>query len=358
MAQPLKLVLVALLAFALFNQTSQAEKVYGLYTAVWPVESQSSAIRAQAIKKSFEQALIRVSGSREVLRSPSIKNVVANAEQYLRRYSYQKLSAAEQMIYEKPLLLKGTFDKAAILRALKQASQPIWGEERPSGIFWVAYESNGQRRIASEETAFISAGLEIAADSRGLPVSLPLMDIDDQAALEVTDVWGRFEEPIESASERYARDYWVAGQLSKSNGQWQGSWLISIQGRSERFSTVGMTSYEAMNAAVNRVADTLSSKLAVVLSEHAQEVLISVENLRDFESFAGLQKFLNSLAMVKSASAVEVAGDTVLFKVESLTAPQNLIEAITLGNNLQRPDFGFESTDSLRGDFHFIWGMP
>lgn len=358
MSQPLKLIFIALLAFVLLNQTSQAEKVYDLYTATWPVESQSSAIRAQAIKKSFEQALVRVSGSREVLRSPSIKGAVANAEQYLRRYSYQKLSAAEQMIYGKPLLLKGTFDGAAILSALKQASQPIWGEERPSGIFWIAYENNGTRKIASDETAYINAGLKIAAAKRGLPVSLPLMDIDDQAALEVSDIWGRFEEPIESASERYARDYWVAGQLAKSNGQWQGSWLVSIQGRSERFSTVGMTSYEAISAAVNRVADTLSSKLAVVLSEYAQEVFISVENLRDFESYASLQKFLNSLAMVKSASAVEVAGDTVLFKVESLTAPQNLIEAIKLGNNLQRSDFGFEPTDSLRGDFHFIWGTP
>ncbi|AOE50118.1 hypothetical protein KS2013_1406 [Kangiella sediminilitoris] len=358
MAQFLKLILMVLAATVAFSQPSKAEQVPDLYSATWPVDSQSSALRTQAIKKSFEQTLIRVSGDRNVLRSPTVRDAVEDAEQYLRRYSYQKLSAAEQMIFEKPLLLKGTFDKSSILRLLKQASKPIWGEDRPSGIFWIAYETSGLRKIASDEVAFINAALNISAEKRGLPITMPLMDIEDQSALEVADVWGRFESPLERASQRYSRDYWVAGSLSRNSSQWQGSWLFTYQGRSERFSTVGRTSFEAINAAVNRVADSLSAKLAVVLSEHAQEIFISVENLRDFESFAGLQKYLNSLAMVKSASAVEVAGDTVLFKVESLTAPQNLIEAITLGNNLQRSNYGFEPIDSLRGDFHFIWETP
>lgn len=336
----------------------KAETVNNLYTATWPVESQSSSLRAEAIVKSFEQALVRVSGSHDVLRSPTIRAALSNAKNYMRRYSYQRLSAAEQMIYEKPLLLKGTFDKSAIIELLKSASQPVWGEERPSGLFWIAFEKDGLRKIANEESLLMSAGLDIAAQSRGLPVILPLMDIEDQNSLSISDVWGGFAESISAASERYARDYWVAGRLSNDNGQWQGRWLVTLYGRTQSFTTNGLTSYEVIDAAVDRVADSLSSKLAVVLSEHVREVMISIENIKDFQSFAKLQKFMNTLGMVRSAGAVKVSGDTVLFKVESLTAPQNLIEAIKLGNNLRlvEPTFGFE--DAVKGDFHFILGTP
>lgn len=357
-----------------FIKPAKAERVQNLYTGSWPVQDQSSSARHQAISESLLQALVRASGSRDVSRSPVIQSALANAEDYLRRYSYQRLSAAEQMIYEKPLLLKATFDRHSILELLKSASLPIWGEERPSGLFWIAYGDDSKRQVANEESQFIKAGLMIAAKSRGLPVTLPMMDIDDQMALETSDIWGRIESPITAASKRYARDYWVAGQLLETSNQWQGRWLMSINGRTENFSTSGLTSYEVIQAAVNRVADSLSSKLAVVLSEDAQEVLISVENITDFTTFARIQQHLNSLSMVRSASAIEVSKDTVLFKVESLTSPQNLIEAIKIGNNLQRSESGFgyderysdgygEGIDGnnarkLRGDFHFVWGTP
>ena len=188
------------------------------------------------------------------------------------------------------------------------------------------------------------------------------MDIDDQMAVEISDVWGRFETPIEEASKRYANDYWVAASLEDNGQQWLGTWKVNLHGRTQSFSTSGLTAHEAVQGAVNRIADSLASKLAVVLSEQAQNVMISVENIQDFESFAQVQQFLNSLGMVRSASAVEVSQDRVLFKVESLTAPQNLIEAIKLGNNLQRsePSFGGfgNSGEQLRGDFHFVWGQP
>lgn len=362
------LVLALLLALALVPV--KAEKIQDLYTATWPVESQATSVRAQAIQNSLQRALIRVSGSQNVARSPAIKSALSNAESYLRRYSYQRLSAAEQMIYEKPLLLKATFDKQSIISLLKSASLPIWGEERPSGLFWIAFENDSERRIANDETDFIQSSLSIAAQSRGLPVTLPLMDIDDQMTIETSDVWARLETPLNNASERYQRDYWVAAKLLQENGQWQGTWLVNMKGRTDSFSTSGLTAYEAIQGAINRIANSLSSKLAVVLFEEAQEVTISVENIQDFTAFAKVQKFLNSLGMVRSANAVEVSQNTVLFKVESLTSPQNLIEAIKLGNNLQRSESGFSSNsgfdnglsnsfgEQLRGDFHFVWDAP
>ncbi|GAA4364891.1 DUF2066 domain-containing protein [Kangiella marina] len=357
----LMLMVVAFITAFALSSAAKAERLTDLYTATWPVASQSSSERAQAIRNSLQQALIRASGSRNVARSPAVQSALADAESYLRRYSYQRLSASEQMIYEKPLLLKATFDKQSIVSLLKSASLPIWSEDRPAGLFWIAFDNGQERRIVSEQTQLMAAGLEIAAQSRGLPVTLPLVDIDDQMALETSDVWSRLETPIEAASKRYANDYWVAVSMSKETSQWQATWKVKLYGKVQSFSTSGLTSYEAMQGGVNRIADILAGKLAVVLSDQAQEIMISVENIIDFESYASVQKFLNSLGMVRSASAIEVSQDRVLFKVESLTAPQSLIEAIKLGNNLQlsEPSYGYSNVgEQLTGDFHFVWRQP
>lgn len=261
----LQLLFVASVTFiaCLVAMPAKAEKLSNLYTATWPVDSQATSARTQAIKNSLQQVLIRASGSKDVVRAPAIQSALSDAESYLRRYSYQRLSAAEQMIYEKPLLLKATFDQQSIVNLLKSASLPIWGEDRPSGIFWIALDNGGERRIASDQTRSIVAALDIAAQSRGLPVSLPLMDIDDQSALEVADVWGRFEAPVEAASKRYGSDYWVAASLSEGSNQWQATWKVNLYGQTQTFTTSGLSAYEAIQGAVNRIADALASKLAV-----------------------------------------------------------------------------------------------
>lgn len=58
----------------------------------------------------------------------------------------------------------------------------------------------------------------------GLPVSIPLMDLDDNMAVNATDVWGRFADPILKASQRYGAEMVVLGKLTPEGDKWSIDW--------------------------------------------------------------------------------------------------------------------------------------
>ena len=340
MAQLVKFVSLFILVSCSFFSTvffssAQAEKINNLYSATWPVDDHSTGQRQRAIANAFAEVLVRVSGKESVTQSSSIRNAIGNANDYMRQYTYRKLGLAEQIVYDKPLLLVASFDSKAVLRVLRDAGQPIWSEDRPSGVFWVAVEDNGERRVAAERDDTVGVALKRAAARRGLPIKVPVMDMDDKTSIETNDVWERSIASLERASRRYTSDFVVAGQLMEDSGQWKGRWAVDMGGDTQTFSTEGATQQQAVSSMVDKITDQLSSKLAVVLSNQAQTVYIMVENIRSIDSYAKVRNHLTNLSMVKSANAIQVRGDKVLFAVDALSNVQSLISAIEIGNNLR-----------------------
>ncbi|NVK20888.1 MAG: DUF2066 domain-containing protein [Kangiellaceae bacterium] len=353
MARLVKFVSLFILVSSSFFNAVQAEKVNNLYSATWPVDDQSTAQRQRAVANAFAEVLVRVSGKEGVTQSSSIRSAIGNANDYMRQYTYRKLGLAEQIVYDKPLLLVATFDSKAVLRVLRDAGQPIWSEDRPSGVFWVAVEEGGERRVAAERDDTVGVALKRAAARRGLPIKVPVMDMDDQTSIEVSDVWERSVGSLERASRRYTSDFVVAGQLLQDSGQWKGRWTVDMGGDNQTFTTSGATQQQAVSAMMDKIADQLSSKLAVVLSSQAQTLYIMVENIHSIDSYAKARNHLANLSMVKAVNAVQVRGDKVLFAVDALSNAQNLISAIEIGNNLR-----LSSSDSMSagGDYTvFRW---
>lgn len=341
----------ALLMTSLFIHPAQAERIADLYSASWPVESQSTNVRQKAMTNAFAEVLIRVSGSKDVVYNSEIQAALPNAQNYMRQYSYKRLSAAEQMVYEKPLLLVATFDSQAVKKILQDASQPVWSENRPSGAFWIAIEENGSRRVATDANDAVAISLNRAASRRGLPVILPLMDLEDKSQVTVGDIWGRFTGPIKRASERYNADYVVTGQLSQSGEQWFGRWSMELGGSVENISSTAASKQQLVADLVDQVADKLASRLAVVFSGEVLAVEIYVDNIHDLEAYAGVRNYLGNLGMTESVKVLQVKADAVLFEVKVLTSPQNLIDAINIGNNLRR----IPTDQGLNGRYSFSW---
>lgn len=341
----------ALFILALFNMPAKAERVTNLYSASWPVENQSTEVRQKAMTNAFAEVLIRVSGSKEVVYNSEIQAALPNAQDYMRQYSYKRLSAAEQMVYERPLLLVATFDSQAVKKILQDAGQPVWSENRPSGTFWIAVEENGSRRVATDANDSATIALNRATSRRGLPIMLPMMDLEDKSQVTVGDIWGRFVGPINRASERYNADYVVVGQISQSGGQWYGRWSMDLGGTVENLSSVASSKQDVIADLVDQVANTLASRLAIVFSGEVLAVEVYVNNIHDLEAYAGARNYLANLGMTETVKVLQVKDDVVLFEVKVLTSPQNLIDAINIGNNLRR----IPNDQGLNGRYSFSW---
>lgn len=341
----------ALFILGTFILPVHAERVANLYSASWPVENQSTEVREKAMQNAFAEVLIRVSGNKQVIEDPQVREALPNAQNYMRQYSYKRLSAEEQMVYEKPLLLIATFDSQSIETILKDSSLPIWSENRPSGTYWIAIEEDGNRRVATDANDSVAIALNRAAGRRGLPIMLPMMDLEDKSVVTVGDIWGRFTAPVKRASERYNADYVVVGQLSQSGEQWFGRWSMELAGSVEHLSSTASSKQRVVADLVDQIADKLASRLSAVLSGEVLSVEIYVENIQNLEAYAGARNYLTNLGLTESVRVLQVKQDAVLFEVRVLTSPQNLIDAINIGNNLRRipNDLG------LGGRYNFRW---
>src|SRR5258706_15949695 len=79
-----------------------------------------------------------------------------------------------------------------------------------------------------ERLAAVRKELLAVADERGLPVTLPLLDVQDLRAVTFADVWGGFEDRVAAASARYRADALLIGRVRPGLIGNQIEWLLVV----------------------------------------------------------------------------------------------------------------------------------
>lgn len=183
--------------FLLLSVPLRADIVSDLYQAKVEVSNQSNRAQEKAIQDALEQVLIKVSGSKHLLKDKAVREKVKQAGRYLRQYQFE--SDAES------LLFVAEFDAEKVDDLLRELSLPIWGSYRPSTILWLAEENESlQRQLYSEYTNEpLKHAILNESKQRGLSLVFPVADITETASATIYDVWGQFSSNIQTASERY-----------------------------------------------------------------------------------------------------------------------------------------------------------
>jgi len=237
-----KLLIFVLGSYGIFESASlQAKEVDALFEVSVPVENQSNSKRRIATRKALVDVMIRISGQSTAVSNAIVKSNLAKASAYIQRYLYREEEiVGNDGVIGKQLMLDLFFDKMELRNLLSDAELPRWGANRPQVLLWIAIGDQKQRfligteaedmlpllmsrqpddeinRLSNEdmvpelEIEQVSIDLKQIltqkAFRRGLPVILPLMDLEDSIAIDVADVWGRFVMPIRQASSRYEHD--------------------------------------------------------------------------------------------------------------------------------------------------------
>ena len=165
-----------------------AVEVSGLYEVDLPVTSQQVAVRKEVARIGLEKVIQRVSGSSKPLLEPAVQMALQTPQRYLQEFSYF-VAASTPPDQEQRLRLQ--FDAMLVNRLLREARQPIWGNNRPNLMMWVATEYAGRRSVVGTgDTSDWQADIRQAGKDTGLPLLLPLMDLQDEGSISVMDVWG------------------------------------------------------------------------------------------------------------------------------------------------------------------------
>lgn len=224
--------------------------------------------RTAAIQAAMTRLLVRVTGNRNVALDPALTPLVTDAVRYLESYGLDRQGRPQV-----------GFLRNQVEQALTSLGKPVWGAERPLTLLWIAVDDGlGGRALLganeANETGFepgiapTPAMLELlkmlrteftaVADERGLPTTLPLLDLEDMTAATFADVWGGFEDRIAAASQRYRADAVLVGRVRPGLLGPEVQWLL-LRGI-ERQVLVGGAVRDGLDA----VADTFAAELSTV----------------------------------------------------------------------------------------------
>ncbi|KAB7703742.1 DUF2066 domain-containing protein [Plesiomonas shigelloides] len=201
--------------FLLLAGGVQAAEVNDFYLVRLPVSGTqlTDAQRSEAL----DDMLIRYSGLRELPASSALQS----AQQQAGRYIAQTQTRNENG--EKTADV--SFDPAAVQHLAQTLGLPVWNHDRPAIMLWLVdnrgNNSAGERRIMlDQEYSAAREQLRQVAMERGIPLLLPLGDLEDNMAVSASDVYGNFINPIAAASLRYQPDAVLVASLNNDSLTW------------------------------------------------------------------------------------------------------------------------------------------
>lgn len=283
-----------------------AAVVPDLYAATVPVADASPEATAAAFAHALRQVLGKVSGR------PG-----AAGDAALLAHFRDPAALVQQYRRDGAGSLWASFDPSAVRAGLDAAGQPVWGEDRPITLVWLAYDNGaGERDVLagdgndSPAAAQLRRGLEEAAAASGVPVLLPLRDSEELAAVAFADVWGDFTEPLQRASQRYRADALLIGRARLfPPGMDDVRWTL-LAG-DERLEWRG-----GIADGPRGLAERLSQRLALPAGAQASELRLAVSGIGSLDDYGVVLGFLRNLSMVESAGVGFIAGDTLVFDLE------------------------------------------
>lgn len=331
-----------------FVTVANAAEVTALYTAEVPYDEQRHDGRDEAYDDALKQVLLRVSGS-ELLQDQDLYDALFPDPAV---YVVQFQPGEDQTMFV-------SFDGKAIEKTLRDAGQTLWGGDRPVTLVWLAVDwGQGEREIIGAVDAEPIEGearsldrnrqlreriLEIAA-SRGFPVVFPLLDSEDMAGVDYSDLSGGFNEPVLRASERYEVNSILIGRVRAGSAA-QNRWTYLFGDEQRNWS--GEPEY-----AVAQIADLLAAQFAIGGDEPMRAVDVSISGITSVDNYGQVQRIMAELNVIDSYSITEVAGDRLRYRVTAHGGAVRLARALRFAGLVEqeRIDMGGSGMGEVQPD--------
>ncbi|MCW9013330.1 MAG: DUF2066 domain-containing protein [Gammaproteobacteria bacterium] len=332
------LLISLLLSLPLIAQATVVEKMYEVSL---PVINQERDIRRAAFEQAFIEVVVRVSGNSLASTQLDLKKAAAYVQQYRYLPLDEPVAQTEAQNALNLPLAKYTlwvqFNEGSIKKLLRENALPIWGQQRPNVLLWLAVRDGRNRYVLKQQdSSAIKDAVAEEARRRGLPIIWPKMDRQDRQQAGFADVWGSFWEPIKKASERYAVDAIMIGRMDWKNGSWQVDWSLLLDSKTDDWKLRAVDLQLLMASGVDVATDQISSRFAVLENlDNKGKLLVQVNGISGVSQYARASRYLASLALVKNVFATQVEADWVRFHVDMTGDRDDLKRIIALGRILK-----------------------
>ncbi|MFJ2985643.1 MULTISPECIES: DUF2066 domain-containing protein [unclassified Pseudomonas] len=235
---------------AMASLAAQAENVSGLYQVHEPLEGQGAEARSAATVKALDTLVLRLTGDPKAAQSPALADLRKDPQQIINQVGTEA-GPPESVLVE--------FDPGSTERALRKAGLALWGSNRPSILGWWLNDSvDGSNLIGDGQAS--AQPLRRAAQHRGLPLRLPLADLQEQLVANAKQLEGSDPAPLREASERYGADALLAVHAHEADGKWQGKWQLWLGDKREQGTAEGADPAALADAVMLAVSNRLAPR--------------------------------------------------------------------------------------------------
>jgi hypothetical protein len=311
------LMLASLLSLPL--TAAWGETLTNLYQVSEPVASQAPEERDQATQRALETLVLRLTGDAKAYAGAGLAAVRKNPQQIISQFGYQAGT---------PQSLQVDFDPVSTDKVLRQAGLPTWGANRPSILAWWLTETVAGATLAGDAQPS-AAPLRQAAKHRGLPVKLPLGDLEEQLAATAKNLEGTDPAPLQGVSQRYGADALLAVHAVADGDKWQAKWRLWLGGQREQGTAQGNDQATLADAVMLAVAQRLAPRY-IVKPGASGELAVEVQGMT-LEHYAELGRVLDNLG----GRLQSVTADKALYRVTA--SPEQLRAQLALAH-LQEVD--------------------
>lgn len=334
------LALCFLLLLATFiSPPAAAVVVDQLFSAETEVADQSNSSRQKAQKQALAEVLVRSSGRADIVRLAEIKAALARPDRFVNSYQYRTVAYTDEETGEpgRRLMLIVDFQPKKVNDLLRQSSLPIWSSNRAKITSWIVVDDNSGRQVISTTNRLpLSEALAGNAKRRGLPLNLPVYDMTDIMAVSTDDIWQMQQQTLFAASGRYQADAILIGRIVATGAdQWRSSWTFSHAGEHVSFDSQGQDFNALLAPVIDTVAETLSRRYAVVVSDNRAEVQLSIDKIDSFADYTAALLYLRGLEAVRGVGPIYIDGQQVVFALELDGTEEQVWQAISLNRRLQ-----------------------
>lgn len=262
---------------ALISATALAENVSGLYQVREPVTGPGAEARTVATVKALDTLVQRLTGDPKAVQSPALAELRKDPQQIINQVG-SEAGPPESVVVE--------FDPGSTERALRKAGLALWGSNRPSILGWWLNDTVEGSNLVGDGQASAQP-LRRAAQHRGLPLRLPLADLQEQLVANAKQVEASDPAPLREASERYGADALLAVHAQEADGKWQGKWQLWLGDQREQGTAEGADQAALADAVMLAVSSRLAPRYVTRPGASSQlQVQVQGMNLQRYAELA------------------------------------------------------------------------
>ena len=311
-----------------------------LYTVQQPVDDQSESNRQQAARQALLEVLSRVTGLGTIPRNQPINSALARPDRFYSEYVFVRSDQASSQDGSAALALEVRFQEQAILELVRTARLPIWWSGRPLSMAWMVVEQDGQRSLLRDGGQLeLGQAMYRQARKRGLPVALPLLDLQDNLQVSSGIVWGNFLPTLIRATDRYGINQLIVGRMRAEtvddqtlySGDWQVAFAQDLDPVTINFS--GLTAEQAANVATELATSYFAPAMTVFAGDQFDHIL-HVDKVTEIGQYARMMKYFRQFEFVEDVTVASIVDGKMALNVSTAASAKLLLSLLTRDGRL------------------------